>query len=353
MLAIVVSIYSGNIFTSFVVFSGLYTSIPHSVLVFYPLNRLVCPAFYFFVLFLLNPKRSFKWYDILHVIPALYVFYTTLPFYTLPFFEKTLLIEELWFGHRYGVESFRIRDLIRGVLMSEPKLIYIIISIFLLKKAGSTYKQYSSNTFIDFIDWLRRFTNFYLCFLLATIATGFIASMFGISASKTEAVTHLATTFFIHYIVFIAIKQPEKLFYVFDTSKLRFDKEKQTDQIDASITSLLLLMENEKPYLDPDLKVHNLATMLHTTPHSISKLINQEKEVNFYTFINEYRVNEFKKRANSNLYSHLTLLGIALSVGFNSKSSFNRIFKKQTGMTPSEYMKSKKVSSSNIGTSVE
>jgi len=60
---------------------------------------------------------------------------------------------------------------------------------------------------------------------------------------------------------------------------------------------------------------------------------------NFYTFINEYRVEEVKKRLVDHQYDHLTFLAIAYECGFNSKSSFNFIFKKSTGMTPSEFKK--------------
>ncbi len=65
--------------------------------------------------------------------------------------------------------------------------------------------------------------------------------------------------------------------------------------------------------------------------------INQK---NFYSYINAFRVEEFKERVVSQKYTHLTILAIALDCGFNSKSTFNRIFKQATGITPNEFVKS-------------
>ena len=60
---------------------------------------------------------------------------------------------------------------------------------------------------------------------------------------------------------------------------------------------------------------------------------------NFYTLVNDYRIEEVKRRLEDPRYRNLTILAIAYDSGFNAKSSFNTIFKEQTGMTPSEYQK--------------
>ena len=101
-------------------------------------------------------------------------------------------------------------------------------------------------------------------------------------------------------------------------------------------------MEKQKPYLDSELKVNDPASALKVSSRLLSEQINKGFDMNFYEFVNQYRVEEFKDRALSNDYDHLTLLAIALDVGFNSKASFNRIFKKRVGLTPSQFIKSKK-----------
>lgn len=101
---------------------------------------------------------------------------------------------------------------------------------------------------------------------------------------------------------------------------------------------LLDLMDNEKPYLEPKLSLSQLAEKLTITPNNLSQIINQCDEKNFYDFVNGYRVQEFISLATSPQNKNMNLLGIALDAGFNSKSSFNQVFKKTTGKTPREYL---------------
>jgi AraC-like DNA-binding protein len=94
-----------------------------------------------------------------------------------------------------------------------------------------------------------------------------------------------------------------------------------------------------KPYLNPKLTIHDLAHDIEVQPHQLSKIINKEFHSNFFEFVNSYRVEEFKKKVCSEEFKNLTILGIALECGFNSKSSFNRIFKESTGITPGDYLR--------------
>jgi AraC-like DNA-binding protein len=87
------------------------------------------------------------------------------------------------------------------------------------------------------------------------------------------------------------------------------------------------------------LTLAELALALSTTPHNLSEVINTRTGQNFYDFVNGYRVDEVKERLRDPNADHLTLLAIGLEAGFNSKSSFNAVFKKHTSMTPSEYKK--------------
>ncbi len=93
-------------------------------------------------------------------------------------------------------------------------------------------------------------------------------------------------------------------------------------------------MEKEKPYLEPKLSLGQLAEMLGVAANKLSQVINQYEEKNFYDFVNGYRVQEFIVRAQNDKNKNLSLLGIAYGSGFNSKSSFNQVFKKFMGETP-------------------
>jgi AraC-like DNA-binding protein len=96
-------------------------------------------------------------------------------------------------------------------------------------------------------------------------------------------------------------------------------------------------MEREKPYLDPDLTIGVLSEKVKIPDVRLSLLLNNEINRNFFDFINSYRIEEFKKQVKNPENNNLSLLGIALNCGFNSKATFNRVFKKYTEMTPKEY----------------
>ena len=104
------------------------------------------------------------------------------------------------------------------------------------------------------------------------------------------------------------------------------------------------LMETEQTFLDPELTLAGLAQRLEIAPHTLSRIINEEHSKNFFDFINGYRVEEVKKRLTDPQHEALSILGIAMDAGFNTKSSFNAALKKYTGMTPTEYKNSLKVS---------
>ncbi len=111
---------------------------------------------------------------------------------------------------------------------------------------------------------------------------------------------------------------------------------------DEHYQKLLQLMEEEKLYEDPNLSMKILAQKMDLSNGYLSQIINQKEEKNFFEFINTYRVEAVKQKLKDPAFEHLSLLGIALEAGFKSKSTFNAVFKKMTGLTPSAYKKSLK-----------
>jgi AraC-like DNA-binding protein len=102
------------------------------------------------------------------------------------------------------------------------------------------------------------------------------------------------------------------------------------------------LMENEKLFLKNDLSLDDFADAAGVNNYELSHYLNHQINSSFYRLVNKYRVEEVKKMLNSNINNKFTLLAIAFECGFNSKSSFNRIFKEFTGLTPKEYKSQKK-----------
>lgn len=100
-------------------------------------------------------------------------------------------------------------------------------------------------------------------------------------------------------------------------------------------------LEEDKPYLDPDLTLRSVADRLATNTKYLSQVVNHFTGDNFQFLLNTYRVEEVKDKICDERYRHLTLYGIALQCGFKNKSTFYKVFKEITGMTPLTYLRSR------------
>jgi AraC-like DNA-binding protein len=129
-----------------------------------------------------------------------------------------------------------------------------------------------------------------------------------------------------------------------EATKDGLEPEGQKEKIKPEmIEQLTRHMEQEKPYLTPALTLEKLAGQLRLQPRLLSNIINRHFDCNFFEFINSYRVEEAKRMLADGRHSDKNMLDIMLDVGFNSKATFNTLFKKKAGMTPSEYRKSVKL----------
>lgn len=111
------------------------------------------------------------------------------------------------------------------------------------------------------------------------------------------------------------------------------------ERAERYLARLLRHMETEKPYVDGELTLPKLAERLSIPAPHLSQTINERLRQNFFDFVNTYRVEEAKRRLLDPSRQHYSVLAIAEEVGFNSKSSFNAVFKKHVQMTPSEFRK--------------
>jgi len=100
---------------------------------------------------------------------------------------------------------------------------------------------------------------------------------------------------------------------------------------------LIEYLEKDKPYMNNELKLQDIASYLGLPPYQLSQVINAELKTNFYSLINKYRIEEAKRLLIDPNKQHLNILEIAFETGFNSKSAFNTAFKKNTTITPSQY----------------
>ena len=108
---------------------------------------------------------------------------------------------------------------------------------------------------------------------------------------------------------------------------------------EAYYQDLIQLVESKKLYHDQELSLGLLARKMGLSSGYLSQIINEHAQKNFFDFINAFRVEEVKRNLEDPAFDHFSILGLAYESGFKSKSTFNSVFKKMTGQTPSQYKK--------------
>ncbi|MGL4369302.1 MAG: helix-turn-helix domain-containing protein [Spirochaetota bacterium] len=227
-----------------------------------------------------------------------------------------------------------------------------VYSAFTFLKIHS-YSSQVANWFSDTekvsMNWLKKITVLSL-FLFVIWSAGFILAFFNIiPRSSFFAVPHMLLIMAVTVITtYYVISQPEifranlEMHALFPPAPENADtREKYAKQsIDeemqkAYCDKLIRCMETQKPFLDEDITIGHLAEILDIPVHHLSIVINSMLGKNFATFINEYRIKEARALLDSD--KDANILSVAFMSGFSSKSSFNNIFKKMMGKTPSEY----------------
>lgn len=226
-------------------------------------------------------------------------------------------------------------------------LLYLAFTFQLFYNYRRKIKQYFSNTYKLELNWILTFlVLFSLSFLYANIQD-IIGSFFTDLGYKERWWLNL---YLACITLFIGIKG-----YFTDTTKLNKlsfsfspktigipepDEKSNNKHISKKDKALVAhLMDTEHAYLNPELNLSDLATMAAMTRGQLSEIINTGFGKNFNDFVNGYRVEAFKAKLKNQEHQQLSLLGIALDCGFNSKATFNRVFKKLTNYSPSEYLK--------------
>jgi AraC-like DNA-binding protein len=143
---------------------------------------------------------------------------------------------------------------------------------------------------------------------------------------------------FINIIIYKGLRQPE-IFSGIIESHPEKDPFLSNSLQQKYIGQLKDYMETNRPHLDPDLTLMDLAEKTSIPYRALSEVINNGLKQNYYDFINGYRIRESQKLLSEKSSKFTTVLEVLYEVGYNSKSSFNAAFKKHTGMTPTEFKK--------------
>ena len=312
---------------------------------------LYAPLFYFYLQKLLfNVKTvSSRW--LYHFTPTIVLFFVYLPYF---------LMNSRDFQHKIISQDVYLRAifLVVGLLAWGWNVYYWLLFRRAIRFYREQYKthysyeqnlQYLSTVLLIQVACLSLWL---FMFVLLSAGQAFSLDVVPIVERIIDGIWFVFSliTYFVGY---YAIHQPEtfkvapQTFSIFDdvlevpAQTAILTPSKTTPEEDESLPPLKEKIEayvlKHKPYTNPQLSLNELATKLKMPPHTLSRVINDGFGKNFFDFINTYRIEEFKRRADDPHYKHFTLLGIAHEIGFNSKSAFNRSFKKITNQTPREY----------------
>lgn len=217
---------------------------------------------------------------------------------------------------------------------------YLILSLKALKDYEVQINNKYSDASIEKYEWLKRLLLFLLIF---TIIWGIltISDVFflGYSMEYIYFYPYYFFIAFISYFIGFSYKPNEKKKVLLDLKSDRSKELISKDKHGELVKELASLMEAEKPYLNSELRSKDIAESLKITVQSLSYVLNKGMNRSFHDYVNHLRVEHVKHRLNAGDLQKKNLAGIAQESGFNSESSFYRIFKKFTGSTPKSYLK--------------
>jgi AraC-like DNA-binding protein len=299
------------------------------------------PLLFLYVKFMTKPERRFNWLALLHFIPFIAFFTISV------IFRNQHLVRDLR-GFFKSDEFISLR-IIYSICFFLSITIYSILAFIEIKRHQDNLKNLVSFTSGKItLNWLKIISiSFYAAYFILFILGGL--NMIGnIIPFDPYFIIFGFIAMFSFAFSFYGIKQPEIFGQVVEPDvDFRKDIEKYSrsglreKQAEDYLIKLISFVENNKPYLDRDLTIHELSGMLRIPRHHITQVLNEKYKRNFFTFINEYRVKEVIERFSDPKYNNYTIIAIAFDAGFNSKTAFNSIFKSQTGMTPSQYREQK------------
>ncbi len=320
LIAILLLLLVALMFSEFLELFGIspenYPVLQYSVLI----DLIFGPILLLAVRFFLKRQVALGKKDLLHILPVgiglLWYFTglrnTTASFGTIPDSVAILVLVKIAFVGLYTVWILR-----------------EIRSVRLMSKDGSK----ESVNFLKSIVWP------FIVISVVTLFT-FWLNYFGFEfVLDSDMLGIILITLFIYILSFNLLRRPhiligmESLALMPKYHKSGLDEERKQ----ALLLKLNDYLELEKPYLDENISLNQLSQRFETSPNQLSQAINEGLGLNLYQLINQYRLREVKRKLSDPKEDHKTILALAFESGFQSKASFNRIFKKSENTTPVEY----------------
>ncbi|MCH9696403.1 MAG: helix-turn-helix domain-containing protein, partial [Gammaproteobacteria bacterium] len=288
------------------------------------------PSLYLYCKTVSDPTYRLSSIDLMHFLPVvLETIYYFSPFYAQP-----------------GMYTFtNARDIYHMIWMIEQSgaVLSVLIYLFLANRLLLNYRKWVNANYSDTgsrsLTWLRRPVVLYSIFFVVWLSVRAIdVTYFGDKISNQQYYPLLIFLSFSTY--WIGTKgyiESQIDAAGFSQSNRRSADDPADDaMLEAIFQEVAGVMSRDKMYLDNDLNLTQLAEQTGVNPRLLSKAINERAQMNFYDFVNRYRIDEFKRLAVLPT-APKTLFELALRCGFGSKTTFNHVFKQSTGLTPGQY----------------
>ena len=324
LLSALLLIFSAILGNGWLGLNNLYQQYPHSALSIVTLGFAVGPLLYLYLHAMLSDQplgRRALW----HFTPFAVATLAMLPFYLLTAEEKLAWMRR-WEGWPWYLT-------VVGLLKLAILLLYIRASYRLMRRVPANS---------DLLRDLRRLMRIWMVSaVLSMVALAMWIADTDLPVSG-DTVDGVSLMLFVFGTAFTAMRlplgyRPRTLPPPPPTKQRYAGSQLSTADRDAFLARLTTCMEQDQPYRNGELKLEDLATQLAMTPHELSQLINEHCGTNFADYLNGYRVEALRTALRDPQHADDTILELAMAAGFNSKSAMNRIFKKNTGMTPGEF----------------
>jgi len=325
---------NGFFILNFLAFRYSAEILPYTVNLFFiggTFGFLFGPLLYLYTKAVTSKEIRFTKNDILHFVPFLLVFCLTLIRFQVQAYETKI---ELLNTGLYG----KTVSIIYLALMHTTILVYLLNAFSIVRKKNQSLKGYYSSLEKINYDWLKLVVSAFLIMWIVDIINWVTGSL-GINSPTSRVYLTFVSLFinfvFANLLIIKNLRLPETE----PAAEIhKYEKSPLTLQTKTEILARLeRLMTQEKLFLNSSLNLGEVAHKLSVVPRYLSQVINELKAKNFYDYVNSYRIDEAKKLLSDPAHNSEKILSVLYDCGFNSKSVFNTVFKKNTGLTPSEF----------------
>ncbi|MEL6809805.1 MAG: helix-turn-helix transcriptional regulator [Bacteroidota bacterium] len=324
-----VLIHSIFIFHIFLYQTNLKFRIPHILFMSAIFSYLYAPLIYFYVKRItLNYK--FRKIDLLHLIPTLLIILIKIPIFMLPESEKLRIM--------FKVGSL---DTMPYVIYGfSTKLLSLLIYGFLILRVYWKTRR-SGDISVDARKWTRNLVTLTQVYIVSYLVYGMIITK---QIPRWDFLYHIQVIAMASMVLYIGYKsylRPNLFSSDFVRQRNKYKKSGLTVSFSYELKEQLMhLLEEEKIYRQNNISLAMVSERLGTTRHNTSQVINEHFGLNFFELINKYRIDEAKEILKNDKNKNLNIIDVAYEVGFNNKVTFNKSFRKQLSLTPSQYLSS-------------